>query len=261
MSVGCFERISLQESEDLCPWAYALIDPTTLVLALVRSEHPDVAGMSTRRRVMYALRRHYEFYLKSPSQSFESEPHTIFAYVRIRMSNHEENIAAAGMSAVWDRTTTLLDFIVLRRLFDPDDQFFVEIDFEHIDCDNCISLADWTLECLESGKLNSVIQNLARKGVFSQFVKRILFLLTCRPYKILEEAITSFLTVFCYADAMKMAVEIGLIPPIWYRLGYERDVDNMNVVLANRIWFLSEGVSFVFFCYLSRIHACSVTFP
>jgi hypothetical protein len=199
---------------------------------------------------MYALRRHYEFYLKSPSLFFETESYTIFVYVRIRNTkylNHENAIAAAGMSAVWDRTLTLLDFIVVRRLFDPDDQFFVEIDFEYLDPVIFMSLARWTFMCLTNLRLTSVLLNLARKGVFSQFVKRILSLLRCYPYQILEDLITSFLSLFCYADAIKIAVEIGLVPPVWFRLGYDSDVDNLKVVLANRVWFLLEGVSSVFF--------------
>jgi hypothetical protein len=155
-------------------------------------------------------------------------------------TDHIQGIEDVGLTEIWNRTTLLLDFMALRRVFDPNDDYHLSLDMEELGSDELVLLAHWTFACVAKPELASVVHLLVRKNVFPQLVKRLL----SEPMRedLLPSFATAFLMLFGYRDAMKMAVEMGLIEPACHRLGHETGMEDLNVVLSNRVWFRCKGM-------------------
>jgi hypothetical protein len=133
----------IQQDVNFNAWAFIFLDanPAMLTIRRARDSHVDVAAMSTRDRVLYALPEHYDYYLANPRRFFE--------YLRIRIEryiDHNRLIEDIGLTDVWNTTTKCLDFLALRRVFDPSDRFFLPFDMEQLDVDRIILIAQWTFD-------------------------------------------------------------------------------------------------------------------
>jgi hypothetical protein len=134
--------------------------------------------------------------------------------------------------------------MALHRVFDPEDHYYLDLDMHTLDSDLFALLVRWVFARVASPKLASAVHSLVRKKIFPEMVKRLL----SEPERVdlLPTFAIGFLSLFGYLDSMKIAVDIELIAPACHRLGRETQIDDLSVILANRVWFGSKGMCLFF---------------